>query len=481
MDQVKNILKQLVKQRFWIGVGAVALVPLIAYFAIAGSIHDATNKKVAEIQGAYKGAQPFASGDTPTREYAEIVKEKKDRLKGEVARTAKSLYERQLPVLTWPKEVEDRIPAWGYREWPKEIGSQGEQQAINDYVDHYQDYIEQVYQSFHPFNPEDGSGIVAAAPRDVLLTPPVFNVQTPPTLKQIWDAQERFWLQRALFEVIATVNKDAKDWDSAAIKQITRLEVAVPTALDQLAATKAATKLEQATEIVQEGTPPPPPPPVAGAAGAAQPQAATDAAAVYYTKGAGSQYRLFPVALEVLMEQEKIQDLLAELQNSPMAIQVNEVQWTRPPGPILKPVKAEAGEGASVLAQYRIAPGAGQTAGGRGRTELLVQPYNMIGMGGPGAAAAAVPKAAGTDVRTRFQERRRDAARKDGAAKGKDDADEKPEAPNPYYNVVQVTMYGQARFYTKPTEAKGAASAGAGAPAPGPGTPAPAPAPPVND
>ena len=337
-------------------------------------------------------------------------------------------------------------------------------------MDHYQDYIEQVYQSFHPFNPEDGSGIVAAAPKEALLQPPVFNVQPPPTLKQIWDVQERLWLQRSLLEVIAAVNADAKDWESASIKQISRLDVATPTALDQFSAVKAV-KLEQPTEIVQEGSPPPPPPDPK----AAKPQDGADASSIVFTQGAGGQYRLFPVALEVLMEQDKIQDLLAALKNSPMAIDVKELQWTRPPGPVVKPVKAEAGNAANVLAQYRMNPGTiPPPGGGRGRTELLVQSYTM-GMPrmGPGGAAPAAPKATGTDVRGRLQERERmERAKKEGVAGAEEEG--KPEAPNPYLNVVQVTLYGQARFYTKPVDK----AAPAGSPSPG-AAPAPAPAAPA--
>ena len=49
----------------------------------------------------------------------------------------------------------------------------------------------------------------------------------------IWAGQERLWIQRTLLEVVAQVNKKAKDWDSAIIKQINLMEVGNPVAQDQ--------------------------------------------------------------------------------------------------------------------------------------------------------------------------------------------------------------------------------------------------------
>ncbi len=76
---------------------------------------------------------------------------------------------------------------------------------------------------------------MAAAAKEVLLRPAEFTIEKPPTLGKVWVAQERLWIQRTLLEVVAEVNKkaQAKDWDSAIIKEIVSLEVGNPVAQDQ--------------------------------------------------------------------------------------------------------------------------------------------------------------------------------------------------------------------------------------------------------
>ncbi len=74
---------------------------------------------------------------------------------------------------------------------------------------------------------------MAAPPKEVLLKQSVFDLTKLPELGQIWAGQERLWIQRTVLEVVAAVNKKAKDWDSAIIKQINLLEVGNSLAQDQ--------------------------------------------------------------------------------------------------------------------------------------------------------------------------------------------------------------------------------------------------------
>ena len=89
-----------------------------------------------------------------------------------------------------------------------------------DYIAAYTDYVDMVYKTFKPFDYETGEGIVVAAPKEALLRPAVFSDEHLPGLGKIWAAQERLWIQRTLLEVVAEVNKNAKDWDTAIIRQI---------------------------------------------------------------------------------------------------------------------------------------------------------------------------------------------------------------------------------------------------------------------
>ena len=109
-----------------------------------------------------------------------------------------------------------------------------------------------VYKTFNPFDYETGKGIVAAPSQDALLRPAVFQVEHLPNLGKIWSAQERLWMQRTVLEVIAQVNKNAKNWDDAIIKQIEALEVGNPGAQDQRSIAKGE-QLEPAPDIFAPG------------------------------------------------------------------------------------------------------------------------------------------------------------------------------------------------------------------------------------
>src|SRR5439155_9849776 len=100
--------------------------------------------------------------------------------------------------------------------------------AIIDYVNAYEKQVTDVYESFRPYHPETDKGVVSAAPKEMLLKPAPFKPESAevPTLGKIWAAQERLWIQRSLLQVVDEVNKGAKDWDTAKVKQVNIVEVA---------------------------------------------------------------------------------------------------------------------------------------------------------------------------------------------------------------------------------------------------------------
>src|SRR4029079_2330978 len=90
-------------------------------------------------------------------------------------------------------------------------------------------------------------------PEEALLRPAVFDITKLPELGKIWAAQERLWIQRTDLDVVAQVNKNAKDWDSAIIKQINVLEVGSNVAQDQRSLAKGEA-LEEAEAIKAPGS-----------------------------------------------------------------------------------------------------------------------------------------------------------------------------------------------------------------------------------
>ena len=124
-----------------------------------------------------------------------------------------------------------------------------------DYIYAYPAYVNMVYKTFNPFNYETGEGVVAAPPENALLLPVAFDLEHLPDLGKIWAAQERLWIQRTVLEVIAEVNKNAKKWDDAIIRQIVSLEVGSPDTQDQRSLAKSET-LEESKAIYAPGEEP---------------------------------------------------------------------------------------------------------------------------------------------------------------------------------------------------------------------------------
>ena len=153
----------------------------------------------------------------------------------------KTLYDRQAPLLTWPETVQERFQQVGPQMARERGRRQGPRWRMSTTSTPIQAYVDMVYKTFKPFDYETGEGIVAAPPKEVLLRPAQFTIESMPGLGKVWAAQERLWIQRTLLEVVAQVNKNAKDWDSATISEINGLEVGNPLAQDQRSIAKGQT------------------------------------------------------------------------------------------------------------------------------------------------------------------------------------------------------------------------------------------------
>jgi len=179
------------------------------------------------------------------------------------------------------------------------------------------------------------------------------------------------------------------------------------------------------------------------------------------------QYKILPVLMSVLLDQDHVQDFLVELENSPMAIQVMDFELQRPTSRVTKPEKgtqtgfAMMGGGmggyggmmGGMMMMRRMAEGGmGRGMAGYGGTmgQMMNQQMSQYRgmMGGYGGMMGANPQAQrkGTDVRGVNREKQREETKKAiEEAKG-------PSLFDPYYDIVEVTVYGQARFFNPPPE-----------------------------
>jgi hypothetical protein len=183
---------------------------------------------------------------------------------------------------------------------------------------------------------------------------------------------------------------------------------------------------------------------------------------VKYDKDKG-QYKILPILVTVLIDQDHIQDFLVELENSPMSIQVMDIELNRPEARVTKPEKGEGGAGllgmgmSGSMGQMMMRMRGGEAMGmGRGRMSgyggmvgamqgqmaAARMAGAMAGMGGMGTGST--PTRKGTDVRSEDRAKKR---------KEKDKAIEQVKGPSlfdPHFDIIQVTVYGQARFFNPP-------------------------------
>jgi hypothetical protein len=486
MDQLKDLLKQCVKYRFWIAFGISLLLPMIGYFVGVGGIVQAKTNAEQAINSAKTEVGKYTAGGIVNGQYQPEAAKKNSLLTKDVDESWRKLRTLQEPLLRWPEEVEARFLHWG-RKFPSDVDRGEVTRTLVDYTFSYPNFVSKIYKIFKPFNYEDGTGIVVAPDEKTLLKPVAFSSDYPPELSKVWAEQERIWVVTALLDAVAKINEtvNAKTWDEAIVKQINLVDVGAYLDQDQKSVAEGVA-LVPADALLPEGAPAPPPVAPAGGPGGGAPgaspgaspggnsQAATNE--VYYLKNDSKQYKTLPIKMTVLVDQSKLADFLVGLENSPITIQVLEAEVARPSSPVTKP---EMGENSSngnggPRGSMRMMPGemarGGPGYGGRAPGGAPGIAASGAARGGPGGApgsygrggtANAPPK--GEDARgTNKQLERKNANKEASKTKG----EQKPKADQ-YYNIVEVTVYGQARFYLAPPPL----------PVSQPSTSAPAPAP----
>jgi hypothetical protein len=169
------------------------------------------------------------------------------------------------------------------------------------------------------------------------------------------------------------------------------------------------------------------------------------------------QYRVLPVRMTVLIDQDRVQDFLVALENSPMSIEVKESDLGRPQARVTKPEKGKPIGGTNMMGgmmgMMRMMTGGQAGFGGmmgqmNQQMRMSMSRYTMGGgtMGGyrGGMVGADTAKRKGTDVRNvNREEERKNAAKAVEEKKG-------PELFDPYFEIVEVTVYGRARFFNPP-------------------------------
>ncbi len=181
MDQVKDILRQCVKHRFWIAFGIAMLLPMIGYFVGVGGIIQAKVAQEAEITKAKNEIGKYATPGIVNNDYKPLADKKNAALAEDVDESWRKLRALQEPLLRWPAEVEAKFLRWG-RKFPTDVDRGEVTRTLVDYTYVYPGFVSNIYKIFKPFNFEDGTGIVVAPDESSLLRPLVISSDNLPDL-----------------------------------------------------------------------------------------------------------------------------------------------------------------------------------------------------------------------------------------------------------------------------------------------------------
>jgi hypothetical protein len=189
---------------------------------------------------------------------------------------------------------------------------------------------------------------------------------------------------------------------------------------------------------------------------------------IYYVKPKDDkgQYKILPILMSVLVDQDRYQDFLVELENSPMSIQVMDIELQKPSARVTKPEKgaSQSFSGMGDMMMGGMMRGMGGRMGMRegmgtsgyggmmsGMGNYMSQMMSGMGgagmgrrMGDMGGMGAAGPSRQGTNKRDQDRAKKREEVAKEvEKSKG-------PSLFDPHYDIIELKIYGQARFYNRP-------------------------------
>lgn len=280
MEDLKRYLNEAAKHSFWIISGLILLLASIVFYLTKSSLDQAITTRIGSLESSFSKINQVKSkvSTHPNDASHKEMEKRLDGLKRDVEQAWTFQYERQKEFLTWPKEAfsqaktheifdslrpfEKRVPFPLPEKAPEPLG----QITLND-RDVYRKYIAPEFEklsgrigsswkfkldsaAMNPaaggFSPPMGTGSFAPpgmggttagaalagdlrdlvrwseASQKELATAvlPWFGQPKPPTIHEIYYAQEDIWLLRGIMDIIAQTNIEAKENFQAVVKEI---------------------------------------------------------------------------------------------------------------------------------------------------------------------------------------------------------------------------------------------------------------------
>jgi hypothetical protein len=313
----------------------------VLFAALISGGTSALDQQVKTLTGqldkSWTDINGFKSGSHPNREWIQAVDERKTVLDKDYSSTHAKLYLEQEKLMTWPDQVAEVFKG---RPFGADLSDEGRK-----YIFEYRTAVESfvpiarvLYSLYVLDKRDDGKiiGLVDVGPDpSAAMTSLIHFPQwtDDPTSMEAWLAQEMLWIQHAVIRSIREVNRpveesfdvNAKDYDGtkpwlqAPIKRLYRIGIGQE-GMSQPTLAKS--------KELKTYTPP-------GPQGQQQPSASTSSSepkglnAARYIE-TNEQYRLIPVSVHLLVDQDKITQVLGGLANTDFNFIIQETRVTYP-------------------------------------------------------------------------------------------------------------------------------------------------------
>jgi len=365
MDQVKVYLAILKKYHFWVITATLVILGLVGWKMGVGVLDDEYTTNRGRIESAFRQAGGVrAINPHPNQSFIEVVEAEHDQVKAQALQAWQILYDRQQEVMVWPREkltdalvdaIERLKPN---QEIPYGLRSNFENKAFNiprGWKDTYE-LMQEVLPDEDDEEAEDNdptyTGVVIWEGLDELEDR--YKWGKTPRTDQILLAQEDFWIYETLLKIITTTNDGATEHYNAPIRQIVSLELAQQAL--QAPEVQIANALTESDRQSKEGK--------QSSSEVTVPLKDADAKALLAGRyideltgkplpngpKPGAVYKLLPIRMRLLMDQEKITQLCVACANSPVMVEPRQVLF-------VDEEASKAGSGKGAAGSMPLQPG----------------------------------------------------------------------------------------------------------------------------
>jgi hypothetical protein len=190
----------LIKQRFWIALGAVVLLVLLVWIVDTAAVSGDTTRKRGEYESQLKGITGIK--DAKNDKFTKMLGEKKDEISKQKGIVWGEAWNPQSDLMNWPTKPDAPLNAILAKAY---FGDSINDRSCDAYAQMYKDWIESYYPGLvYPADYKGGrwESILRHVGKEKGVG--IFDV-TPPTSEECWLAQEDFWVQYNLLLVVRDV------------------------------------------------------------------------------------------------------------------------------------------------------------------------------------------------------------------------------------------------------------------------------------